>query len=281
MLTEACTLGDPPACSHAGRMWLDGRGVARDVERGLAMLLTACEGGVTVACMVGVRWLADDHRAASVADAPKRRARFDGEASCLGGSADDCTALGQAFYAGRDPFPHDLARAAVEYQRGCDLGSLVACSNLGDAYEYGASVRRDLTRAAALYERACHGGLALGCANLGHLIQHGEGVARDAVRARALYRDACNGGDVYGCLHLQLMAAEDAGAPRDPQRSVEHWRRACDARDARACAFVGLIFEDGPDGYARDEVKSLQAMTRACDLGLRSACDWLQVHPGP
>jgi TPR repeat protein len=104
---------------------------------------------------------------------------------------------------------------------------------------------------------------------------------RDAARARSLYRDACVRGDVYGCLHAQMMAAEDAGAPRDAPRSLEHWRRACDARDARACAFVGVLYEDGPDGYARDEVKSMQAMARACALGLRAGCDWVQSRAGP
>jgi hypothetical protein len=109
-------------------------------------------------------------------------------------------------------------------------------------------------------------------------LKHGEGVTRDVARARVLFRDACAAGDVYGCLHAALLVAEEAGAPRDPPRSVEHWQRACDARDARACAFVGVLFEDGPDGYARDEARSLKAMSRACDLGNRDGCAWLKVH---
>ena len=280
-LADACTLGDASACTHAGRMWLDGRGVTRDPERGLEMLARGCDGGVQAACMVAIRWLADERHASSVHAGQALRARLDGEISCLSGSIDDCTNLGQAYYAGREPYPHDLARSAAAYQRACDLGGAVACSNLGDAYEYGESLPRDLVRAAALYERACHAGAAIGCANLGHLVEHGEGTTRDAARARTLYREGCVRGDVYGCLHLQLMAAEDAGAPRDPQRSLEHWRRACDARDARACAFVGVIYEDGPDGFARDEAKSLQAMGKACSLGFRAGCDWVQSHAPP
>jgi TPR repeat protein len=280
VLSDACSLGDAAGCTHAGRLWLDGRAVTRDPERGLDMLAKGCEGGVLMSCMVAVRWLADERRAATVKDGATRRVRLDAEATCLAGSAEDCATLGQLYYAGRDPYPRDRARSAVEYQRGCDLGSTVACSNLGDAYEYGEAVVRDLAHAAALYERACHAGSALGCANLGHLVEHGEGVARDPARARTLYRDACDRGDVYGCLHAQLMVAEPGGPPADPARSLERWRRACDRRDARACAFVGLIYEDGPDGFARDEAKSLQAMGRACDLGLHAGCDWLQSHGG-
>jgi len=281
MLTDACSLGDIHACGYAGRMWLEGRGVTSDTDRGIEMVLTACEGGVALACMAGLRWLSEGGHAAAVKDAAALRQRLDDQHSCLTGSGDVCMQLGIAFYAGAPPFPQDYARAAVAYQRGCDLGHALACSNLGDEYEYGNGVARDLAHAAALYERACRAGQVLGCANLGHLVQHGEGLPRDLARARGLYRDACTGGDVYGCLHLALMAAEDAGAPREPRQSVDHWQRACDRRDARACTFIGLIFEDGPDGYARDEARSLQAMSRACDLGNQDGCTWLRFHGGP
>jgi TPR repeat protein len=281
MLTEACALGDPPACGYAGRMWIDGRGVAQDVDRGMAMVLSACDGGVALQCVAGMRWLAESRPAQSMKDGPALRQRLDDQHGCLTGSAETCAQLGVAFSVGTAPFPQDLGLAAAAYQRGCDLGHGLACSNLGDAYEYGTGVPRDLAHAAALYEQACRMGKVLGCSNLGHLLEHGEGLARDVARARSLYRDACTAGDVYGCLHVALMAAEDAGAPRDPQGAVDHWQRACNRRDGRACAFVGLLFEDGPDGYARDETRSLRAMARACDLGDRDGCSWLQIHGGP
>ncbi len=281
VLTAACNRGDAPACGYAGRLWLDGRGVGKDPEAGIGMLAQACEAGIALECMAAIRWLADGAHAQAVKDGAALRRRLDQEYTCVSGSAEACTDLGAALYAGQAPFPHDVARAAVEYQRGCDLGTGLACNNLGDAYEYGQSVSRDLARAAALYDRACHDGRPIGCANFAHLLEHGEGTPQDLPRARGLYRDACAAGDVYGCLHVQLLAAEDAGAPRDPARSVAHWQRACDARDARACAFVGLIFEDGPDGLARDEARSGRAMRRACDLGNRYGCEWLQTHGGP
>ncbi|MGH7440709.1 MAG: hypothetical protein ACRENE_33875, partial [Polyangiaceae bacterium] len=57
------------------------------------------------------------------------------------------------------------------------------------------------------------------------------------------------------------------------------WVRACEKdRDARACAFVGLIYDDGPDGFARDEARSQAAMSRACELGEPQACDWVRMH---
>jgi TPR repeat protein len=279
MLSEACSLDDPRACTFAGRLWLDGRGVSRDVHRGLDMLLRGCDGGVAMACAVMTRWLGAGNNARDVEDAQPLLARAEAEHTCLVGQADACFQVGVLFYYGRDSFPRDRARASRSFVRGCDLGDARACNNVGDALAYGDGVGRDVEGAAAAFFKACRLGEALGCANLGYMAEYGEGVARDVARARTLYRQACRAGDTYGCFHVDLLAAEDAGAPREPMHALAHWLRACErGRDARACAFVGIMYEDGPDGVARDEVKSLQAMARACELGNNRACDWVKGH---
>jgi TPR repeat protein len=280
-LADACSLGDAPACGFAGRLWLDGRGVPADVVRGMGMLVRACDDGVALSCMVALRWLADADHARRVRQGARLRARLDVEHGCLVDNAEDCFRVGYASYTGRDGFARDPKRAVEAYARGCNLGHPYACNNLGDALAYGEGVARDVRRAAATFGKACHLGEPLGCANYGFMLEHGEGVARDAARARALYRDACTSGEVYGCLHAEMMQAQDAGAPRDMARALAQWERACAARDARACAFVGVVYEDGPDGYARDEAKSLRAMQRACRLGNERACDWMKSRSSP
>jgi uncharacterized protein len=289
MLGEACSLGDARACAFAGRLSLDGRGVPRDERRGLDMLVRACDDGVAMACGVAAQRLGDAAHAAGanpagaateVEGAQDLLARLEGQRTCLAGQPEACFQVGVLFYYGRDSFPRDRAKASKAFARGCDLGDSRACNNLGDALAYGDGVGRDVESAAAAFVKACRLGEPLGCANLGYMAEHGEGVPRDVSRARALYRQACGAGDVYGCIHLDLLAAEDAGAPRDPDHALEHWTRACErGRDARACSFVGVMYEDGPDGLARDEAKSLQAMARACDLGNSRACDWVKSHP--
>jgi TPR repeat protein len=278
-LSEACSLDDTRACAFAGRLWLDGRGVSRDVRRGLDMLQEACDGGVALACVVMARWLAVGDSDHDVENAQPLLARVEAERTCLSGQGDACFQVGVLFYYGRDAFPRDRAKASRSFTRGCDLGDARACNNLGDALAYGDGVVRNVESAAAAFLKACRFGEALGCANLGYMAEHGEGVARDAPRARTLYRQACAAGDIYGCLHMELLVAQDAGAPRDPVSALDHWSRACEhGRNARACAFVGVMYEDGPDGMARDEAKSLQAMARACDLGENRACEWVKSH---
>jgi TPR repeat protein len=280
MLADACAQDDARACAYAGRLSLDGRGISRDVQRGLDMLVRGCDGGVLTACVVGVRWLGEGSHNTDVPGGQDLLARLEGQKTCLSGQAEACFQIGVLFYYGREAFPRDRARSSRAFSRGCDLGDSRACNNLGDAMAYGDGVARDLESAASSFFKACRLGEALGCANLGYMAEHGEGVLRDVARARGLYRQACAAGDIYGCLHRDLLAAEDAGAPREPERALAHWRHACeDGHVARACAFVGVMYEDGPDGVARDEEKSMQAMSRACDLGETRACEWVKSHP--
>jgi TPR repeat protein len=277
MFVEACSLDDLRACDFAGRLTLAGHGVTRDVKKGLKLLEQSCDGGLPIACAIGARWLGEGNHAAEVASASEARARFEVKQACLSGQADACYQAGLSYYFGHDSFPSDRTRAVQAYGRACDLGDSRACNNLGDALAYGEGAERDVPRAAALFEKACHLGEALACANIGYLVEHGEGVARDVRRARGLYRDACTTGEVYGCLHSAMLAAVDRGAPRDPLRALAHWRRDCDeGRDALSCAFVGLLYEDGPDGRARDEARSHEAMSRACELGEHLACEWIK-----
>ena len=279
MFEAACSYGDANACFYAGRMRLDGRGVKRDQQRGLAALIRACDDGVAASCAVASTWLADPAHTEDQPDATDLRARLETERACLEAERTECYQAGLSFYFGRDTFPQDRAHAVRAYERGCELGDARACNNLGDALAYGEGVPRDLARSAAMFDRACRLGEALGCSNSGLMFEMGMGVLRDRARARELYRGACVSGDVYGCLHAEMLSAQDAGAPRDLQRALVYWGRACTRGDAKACAYVGIIYEDGPDGLSRDAAKSLEAMKRSCGLGDERACAWVKEHP--
>jgi TPR repeat protein len=74
------------------------------------------------------------------------------------------------------------ARAAVIYQKGCDLGSAEACGSLGSYLEDSALVPRDLPRAARLFERGCALKNAIACNSLSLLYHDARGVPFDPVR---------------------------------------------------------------------------------------------------
>jgi uncharacterized protein len=277
MFERACSLDDARACSFAGRLWLDGRGVPRDVERGLQMLVRACDEGVAMACAVGARWAGEPLHASDTPDAPELLARLEAQRTCLLGQGDACLQVGLLFYFGREAYPRDRARAASAFARGCDAGDARACSAFGRSLTLGDGLARSPERAAAVLAKACKFGDGLGCSTLGLLSERGDGVPRDAAKARALYRDGCIAGDIYGCLHADMLASDAAG--HGAARRYARWSAACARGDASACAFVGMLYEDGADGALRDDAKSLEWMQRACDTGEPRACEWIKSRP--
>ena len=258
-LSAACEQGEARACGFAGRLFLDGGGLEKDVDRGLSLLTRACDDGVALACLVGARFLGDSRASPGGSDGPDgsdAQHRFEMQHACLSGQGEACLQVGLLFRLGESGFPEDLAKAVAAYTRGCNVGESRSCNNLGDALAYGEGVARDLEKAVGTFDKACHLGEALGCANLGFRLERGLGATRDVAKARALYRDACNVGSPYACLHAALLAAQGGQPPRDPAGAAARWVRACEkGGDARACAFVGLIYDDGPDGLARDEAR--------------------------
>jgi TPR repeat protein len=276
-LAVACEQGESRACAFAGRLFLDGTGLQKDVDHGLALLTRACDDGVALACLVGARFLGEAHGGSDGSDAQHR---FEMQHACLSGQGEACLQVGLLFRLGESGFPADLAKAVVAYTLGCNAGESRSCNNFGDALAYGEGVARDLEKAVVAFDKACHLGEALGCANLAFRFERGLGVPHDLTKARSLYRDACNVGSPYACLHLDLLAAQGNQPPRDTAAAAARWLRACKGGDAHACAFVGLIYDDGPDGLTRDEAKSQAAMSRACELGEPRACDWVRMHSG-
>jgi TPR repeat protein len=289
MLDEACSLGDAEGCEYAGRMHVDGRGVERDLQGGIDRLLKACEGGVKLACTVGMRTMdklgnrrGGDATPDTTPVPQELRDIFAGQYQCLAGEAETCATIAGSFHYGRNGFPRDLAKADAAYTRGCALGNALSCNNLADALYYGDGAPRDTARACQIYDRACRLGEALGCGNFGFCFERGDGVAHDIARARELYRQSCSANQVYSCLHLEMMAAQGRGAPADVDRALDQWLKGCEQRrEAKSCAFAGVLFEDGTPGTPRDERKSYDLMSKACELGEKRGCEWDEVHVNP
>jgi TPR repeat protein len=285
LFDRACALGDLQGCHFAGRLALEGHGVPRDAVRGRALLEKGCDGGIVISCDVLARYLAAHHdRGTQTADddsdgdaGDHGERRFTRQAECLRGVANSCFYVGLYFERGANGFPKDYARGAASYARGCDLGEIVSCNNLGNDYYYGDGVPQDFAEAARYYGKACAGGEAVGCANVGFITEYGDGALRDMKHAMDLYMTGCSGGSTYACLHVAMMEEYKRGAPHDPAQAVTRWRRGCDAKDGKACAYLGVMHEDGK-GTARDEREALSLMRLACKLGETRGCAWVREH---
>ena len=62
-------------------------------------------------------------------------------------------------------------------------GDLRGCADLGNLYQLGQGVRQDYSQARTLFQKACDGGEMVGCSNLGLLDANGLGAANNSGEA--------------------------------------------------------------------------------------------------
>jgi TPR repeat protein len=216
-------------------------------------------------------------------------------ALCRAGRAAHCTrAATEAYHAD----PRDGAAVRAYSQRGCELGSLVSCSDLGECYELGLGVGKDLALAEKLYRRACDAGVGVGCFNLGDLGEGGPGNPaqaqaferacglkyalgcraalwrhrREPTRALALAQQGCDLADEASCALVALLHAArqpDSEATRD---AIVKITAGCSENRARSCATLGVLYAAGA-GVEQDLARATTLLTRACQGEWEPACD--------
>ncbi|HSD19549.1 MAG TPA: sel1 repeat family protein [Anaeromyxobacter sp.] len=162
-LEEGCAIGSGRACARLAAE-------AASPERARQLAERACDLGAPDGCIA----LAREAAAARQAELLIRACRLGADAACAasalpevegrcaGGDAAACLQAGRVLQEGR-ALEADGARAAVWYDRGCELGLPEGCVRLGILHRFGAGVRHDEARAVALFERACAAGEEEGC----------------------------------------------------------------------------------------------------------------------
>ena len=110
------------------------------------------------------------------------------------GFSKDLTELGNEAYD-----KGDYQKAAQLYQKACDGGNAMGCSNLGGLYADGQGVRQNYQKATELWQKACDNRNAEGCFNLGVSYETGQGVKQNFSTAKQYYGKACDLGLQLGC----------------------------------------------------------------------------------
>lgn len=212
--------------------------------------------------------------------------------------------------------PEELAEAAALFQRTCEAGFGLSCSNLADRIE-GATAPGIVADPAALRERACLLNDPYACVLVGYA--HASAEPPDNAAAVRAYAHACELGEPQGCYALGLVlrdrtdvdtdwgwaqealrqgcdGAIDAacyeyavglaygpeGAGTDvPQADLDAARalfeRLCEARMADACMDLGYLYAEA-HGVAEDQPRALGLSARACAMGSAMGCNNLGVH---
>jgi TPR repeat protein len=166
-------------------------------------------------------------------------------------------------------------------QRGCELGDLPSCHNLGLMHFYGLGIPKDAARATFLFRSACDKADGAACNALGFAYETGQGAEKNVDKARELYEYACFFRERDdGCANLGVWLETHGGDPKSAARNyanachdesrdcklLEPFRRDCKGGEIRACTLAGAL------GRPSDRAAATESLKRGCDGGDAAAC---------
>ncbi len=131
------------------------------------------------------------------------------------------------------------ACAVLNFVARCDQGVSDACDSAGNAYVGGVGVAKDLDRTKSYWLRGCRVSPAR-CAGYGIKFNNTSGVHGSRETAEEFFELGCAG-------------------------------------DASQCVTVGTLFLRGAAGVTQDRTKARAFFQRACDAGVASGCQSLQL----
>jgi TPR repeat protein len=169
-----------------------------------------------------------------LAKAPKSGKMCEGDDACVqacdAGERLACTALAWNSQKVEGPFSETAARY---FQRACQLGDPVACTNFAAGLATRAeATNADLACAVRVYRLTCAVDEPWGCGMLGSALASGKGVAADREASARLLAEKCTSIGGFACF-VPATLLEKAG---DKRRAAEHYQRACATGMDGACA---------------------------------------------
>ena len=180
--------------------------------------------------------------------------------ACIG---DATTKLDLPFAARRDCTANNLACRGQ-----CLDGDAGACMTRAYAIERDSQTEGE---AALLFERACQLGLAIGCTNYAATIWAKGGTVRDLSCARRTFAKSCAAGEKFACGMVGRMLYEAAKTPDEYAAARASLEQSCAAFKGFPCRVLAKYFEDGKLGsYEPSRIPEL--LDRACAGGDPDAC---------
>jgi TPR repeat protein len=215
-------------------------------------------------------------------------------ALCWVGLSDYCA---EASMRALERKPSDGAAAFRYADRGCKLGSRMACNDLGVSYQRGEGTAKNARLAAQHYTEACNAGLGLGCYNVGQLfaddpertaqaaaafahactLKYAPGCAqatqrhRDRAQMLSFAAQGCALDDNFSCAIQAALLGNTGQASAEARNIALKMTDKCAENDAVSCTTLGLLYGLGA-GVAQDDARCRELLRRGCNLGNRGAC---------
>ncbi len=172
--------------------------------------------------------------------------------------------LGLLHTNGHGGLAQDPARGRALFAESCaalpDRHALAGCNNLAAAM----TAPEERAEADALFQRACEAGFGVACSNLAQRIEAGTAPGAEALDPLALRQRGCEGNDPQACLHAGY--AMTIAEPPQNDAAIRHFTRACDLGEPDGCYRLGVVLLERGDA-PRDWQGALQAFDRGCAGG--------------
>lgn len=199
------------------------------------------------------------------------------EAACKTGDAAACTEATERYFSGAN-HPLDHGKSFPLAKRACELGNGHGCSLLGFHHQDGLGTAWSPKDAMAAYEKGCKLGTGVACFNLA-TIYEGHGVDAEPKlaeeffeRAREHWQKACDGDEPRWCTNSAYMiarAAKNDPSPAQLERMLDLDTRTCEAKFLVGCVEKVRVLED----LKRIEPAAAAAeLDRLCKAGEPTAC---------
>ncbi len=254
----ACDGGNLLGCRCLGRLYVRGKGVARNLSLAMSRLGRACDLGDATSCvLIGTLHVEGAFGAPDYAKAAPYYLK-----ACDGGDGGACVRVAGCYRSGQG-LPRDEAKALEFDDKACKAGEQTGCRSLEEAE---AAARRSAPGALAANQRACAGGVARACRDLAWTYAKGEGVAKSPGEAQRLLDRACDLGDAAVCRDQGLMLT--IGPVKDKPRGARYLEKGCLGGDPISCGRLGTMYMMG-DGVPRDWKKGDELLKR--ESALRNA----------
>lgn len=217
---RACAKADLQRCTDVGYLYYFGAGVPKNADIAGRLFLRGCrENGVPAACR-GVYYVHSDTNPNLTKD---------------------------------EAYVQTLMRLCLE-----DDPTL--CNDLATMVE-----ESDRPLANFFYERACDGGEAVGCTNIASAYREGTGVPKDIARSVQISIQACEMGSGHGCSAAAWAYSGGYGVKRDDRETLRYADLGCSMGDAQGCAYLTTLYAANPK-LSPSEAHIKSVIQRTCEL---------------
>jgi hypothetical protein len=181
--------------------------------------------------------------------------------NCERGGAESCVALADAASAERGPTSDIIAAEALT--RGCNLGSRLSCTRLGNFVKAGGDDK---------LLRSCDGAKSgMGCLTLAFMYDTGTGLVQNQGHALELFDRTCGMGIAPACNRMAEAYLHGERPPVNYSKAARYFEDACKGDYALGCTNLAQLYLNGV-GVPADAAIVRRSLRRGCSLGVRSAC---------